>query len=56
MLHKDEDINLHTDHQFESGYGNKVPEQIFDVDEEEIRYLINKYKHDSHPLPTLVVT
>lgn len=47
ILHKNEDINLHTYHQFESGYGNKVTEQIFDVDEEEIRYLINKYKHDS---------
>jgi hypothetical protein len=42
-----EEHNLHTDHQFESGYGNKVPEQISDVDEGEIRYLINKYEHDS---------
>lgn len=44
----DADISRRSDWEFEPGtvYESKDTEKIIDIDEGEIRYLINKYKHD----------
>lgn len=44
----DADISRRSDWEFEPGtiYESKDAEKIVDIDEGEIRYLINKYKHD----------
>jgi hypothetical protein len=47
-LDVDADISRRSDWEFEPGtiYESKDIEKIIDIDEGEIRYLINKYKHD----------